>query len=55
MQSMLRHANPSITLGIYTHAVDKKKRSAQSKIVQMVLPEASSQRRRWSVGKKNES
>jgi integrase len=38
VQSLMRHANPNITLGIYTHAVDKKKRSAQSKVVQMVLP-----------------
>jgi integrase len=37
-QSLLRHANPSITLGIYAHAIDKKKRSAQSKVVQMMLP-----------------
>jgi hypothetical protein len=27
-------------LGIYTHAIDQKKRSAQSKVVQMVLPKA---------------
>jgi hypothetical protein len=32
------HANPGITMDIYTHAVDRKKRSAQSKVVQMVLP-----------------
>jgi integrase len=37
-QSLLRHANPNITLGIYAHAIDKKKRSAQSKVVQMMLP-----------------
>lgn len=45
VQSLLRHANPNITLGIYTHAVDKKKRSAQSKVVQMVLPTAQSETR----------
>jgi integrase len=37
-QSVLRHANPGITLGIYSHAIDGKKRSAQSKVVQLVLP-----------------
>jgi integrase len=37
-QSLLRHANPNITLGIYTHAIDQKKRSAQSKVVQMMVP-----------------
>lgn len=40
VQSLLRHANPNITMGIYAHAVDRKKRSAQSKVVQMVLPKA---------------
>ncbi len=43
VQSLMRHANPNITLGIYTHAVDKKKRSAQSKVVQMVLPKPKSE------------
>jgi integrase len=38
VQSLMRHANPRITLEIYTHAVDRKKRSAQSKVVHMVLP-----------------
>ena len=38
MQALLRPANPNITLGIYTHAVDARKRSAQSKVVEMVLP-----------------
>ena len=35
----MRHANSQITLDVYTHAVDQKKRSAQSKVVQMVLPQ----------------
>jgi integrase len=39
VQSLLRHANPSITMGIYTHAVSAKKREAQSRFVEMVLPE----------------
>jgi site-specific recombinase XerD len=38
VQSLLRHANPSITLGTYTHAVSRKKREAQSRVVEMVLP-----------------
>ena len=38
VQTLMRHANPQVTLGIYTHAVDGKKRSAQSKVVQMVAP-----------------
>ena len=37
-QSLLRHANPNITLGIYAHAIDQKKRSALSKVVQMMVP-----------------
>ena len=40
VQSMMRHANPNITLGIYTHAVDRKKRAAQSKVVDLILPKA---------------
>jgi integrase len=38
VQSLLRHANPSITIGIYTHAVSAKKREAQSRVVEMALP-----------------
>ena len=38
VQSLLRHANPRITFAIYTHAVSAKKRDAQSKVVDMVLP-----------------
>jgi integrase len=38
VQSLMRHANSTITMDIYTHAVDSKKRSAQSKVVRMVLP-----------------
>jgi hypothetical protein len=30
-QSLLRHANPSITMGTYTHAITGDKRQAQSK------------------------
>ncbi len=38
VQSLLRHANPAITMGIYTHAVSSKKREAQSRVEEMVLP-----------------
>jgi len=38
VQALKRHANISVTMNIYTHAVDRKKRSAQSKVVEMVLP-----------------
>jgi integrase len=38
VQSLMRHANPRLTLEVYTHAVDSKKRAAQSKVVEMILP-----------------
>ena len=38
VQSLMRHANSRITLDIYTHAVSSAKRSAQSKVVEMILP-----------------
>ncbi len=41
VQSMMRHANPRLTLEVYTHAVDAKKRQAQSKVVEMILPRQS--------------
>jgi hypothetical protein len=38
----MRHANSTITstitVNIYTHAVSRKKRRAQSKVVEMILP-----------------
>ena len=39
-QSLLRHANPSMTMGIYTHAMSAQKREAQNRVAGMVLPEA---------------
>jgi integrase len=39
VQSLMRHANSNITMNIYTHAVSRKKRRAQSKVVEMILPE----------------
>jgi integrase len=38
VQSLMRHSNPSITLGLYTHAIDATKRQAQSRVVQMIQP-----------------
>ena len=34
----MRHANSNITMNIYTHAVRSKKRRAQSKVVEIILP-----------------
>lgn len=39
VQSLMRHANSRITMDIYTHAVGSKKRRAQAKVVEMILPE----------------
>ena len=39
VQSLMRHANSNVTMNIYTHAVSSKKRRAQSKVVEMILPE----------------
>jgi hypothetical protein len=32
-------SNSNITMNIYTHAVSSKKRRAQSKVVEMILPQ----------------
>lgn len=37
-QSLMRHANPNITLGLYAQAIDSRKRRAQSKVVRMIRP-----------------
>ena len=34
----MRHANSKITLDVYTQAVNSHKRAAQSKVVQMMVP-----------------
>jgi len=39
VQSLMRHANSNLTMNIYTHAVSSKKRRAQTKVVEMILPE----------------
>jgi site-specific recombinase XerD len=38
VQSLLRHSNPSITLGVYAHAVTDRKRQAQTRVVQQIQP-----------------
>jgi integrase len=40
VQELLRHANSRITLDVYTQAVNSHKRAAQSKVVQMIVPNA---------------
>jgi integrase len=42
VQSLMRHANSSITMNIYTHAVTSKKRRAQQKVVEMISPKGRS-------------
>jgi integrase len=42
VQSLMRHANSNITMNIYTHAVSSKKRRAQQRVVEMILPEGRS-------------
>jgi site-specific recombinase XerD len=37
-QSLMRHANPNITMALYTHPVNSKKREAQTKVVEMIRP-----------------
>ncbi len=38
VQELLRHANSRITLEVYTQAVNSHKRTAQSKVVRMMVP-----------------
>ena len=38
IQELLRHANSRITLDVYTQATTTNKRAAQSKVVQMMVP-----------------
>jgi len=40
VQDSLRHANARITMELYTHALSQDKRTAQTKVVQMILPKA---------------
>ena len=38
VQDSLRHANARITMELYTHALSQDKRTANTKVVQMILP-----------------
>jgi integrase len=38
VQDSLRHANARITMEMYTQALSQDKRTAQTKVVQMMLP-----------------
>jgi integrase len=42
VQDSLRHANARITMEMYTQALTQDKRTAQTKVVQMMLPKAAS-------------
>jgi hypothetical protein len=37
-QTLMRHSNPNVTLGLYAQAIDTRKRRAQKKVVQMIRP-----------------
>ena len=49
VQELLRHANSRITLEVYTQAVTKTKREAQSRVVQMMLDRPGSHREEDTV------
>jgi len=49
VQELLRHANSRITLEVYTQAVTKTKRAAQSRVVQMMLDKPGSLREEETV------
>ncbi len=38
IQELLRHANYKVTADVYTQAMTKAKREAQSRVVRMILP-----------------
>jgi integrase len=42
VQESLRHANARITMELYTHALSQDKRTANTKVVQMMLPKVTS-------------
>ena len=49
VQELLRHANSRITLEVYTQAVTKTKREAQSRVVQMMLDRPGSHREEETI------
>jgi integrase len=38
IQELLRHSNYKVTADVYTQAMTKAKRQAQSRVVRMILP-----------------
>ena len=44
VQELLRHANGSITLDVYTQEVNSNKRAAQSKLVRMMVSDVGQKR-----------
>jgi len=50
VQELLRHANSRITLEVYTQAVTSHKRAAQSKVVQMIVPNVGAQQKQARTG-----
>ena len=38
IQELLRHSNYKVTADVYTQAMTKAKREAQSRVVRMILP-----------------
>jgi integrase len=50
VQESLRHANGRITMDLYTQALSEDKRTAQTKVVQMILPKESPSHQMAGVG-----
>jgi integrase len=46
-QELLRHASPTVTLGIYAKALTRDKREAQEKVVAMLLPNRNLKNEEW--------
>ena len=47
IQELLRHANYKVTADIYTQAMTKAKREAQTRVVRMILPEKATKKVGW--------
>lgn len=49
VQDSLRHANSRITMEMYAQALTQDKRTAQTKVVQMMLPKANERTKRLAA------
>jgi len=49
VQDSLRHANARITMEMYTQALTQDKRTAQTKVVQMMLPKSNERGKRLAA------